>query len=132
MTNATLEVQRDFDALNRARIELAHHLFIRPTSVSQAQAADGRESVVNQLRSWAVEFNAAADLVFRSALRAAERFGTDARVVFEHARELGAGEAELSSPAVALVGLEKTINSQTLDQIATRLGIEDDPEQRPE
>lgn len=121
---ATTEVRRDFDALNRERIELAHHLFVRLTSVAMAQADEGRGHLIQQLRSKAAEFNAAAEMVFKSALKGAERFGTDPRLIYEHARQVGAGEADLSSRADALIGLERTFTPAKLDQMALRLGVD--------
>jgi hypothetical protein len=123
ISGAPPDVQRDFNALNIARRELAHHIFVRPSFVAAVQTTEGRDSLIKRVKAWALEFHGAAEMVVKSALRRAERFGVDPRIIYEHARAVGAGEAELSSSAHALVDLEKTFTPEKLEQMAQRLGF---------
>jgi hypothetical protein len=126
MSGAPPEVQSNFDALNRARIDVAHHIFSRSDYVGMATTPEGITRLIELLRSWSEEFRIAADAVFNQALAGAARFGGDAHAVLDHMLAIGAAQAVPSSPAESLVGLEESITPEALDRAARRLGIDRD------
>jgi hypothetical protein len=128
MSGAPPQIQRNFAELNRARIDVAHHIFTRSDYVAMSKTPEGRARLIELVRGWSLEFTTAAATVFEQALEGAARFGVDTRALYDRLYALGAAEAAPASPAEALVGLEESITPETLDRAARRLGIDPDAE----